>query len=502
MEILRRLFGRKVHDDSQNQCTSSDEVFPVHPLDQAGIVRSSVISYTFRYDDVLDADKLRSSLVSLLEIEGWRKFGGRLRLDANDKLEIHVPLRYTAERPAIRFSHKNFNVPIQQHPLIGRLPTNAGEVPVVHEGCRTFRALSVPDDLPDNIEHYLNNDEPLICLHVTSFPNVTFVSISFPHSISDAMGTTQLLKAWSSVLAGRSEDVPPVLGNRIDAIEDVGMSSDEKAQVPFILQNTQIKGLSMLAFAVRFVWDLLTRRKIETHSMFLPAKFVSQLRQMAQDQLRQTGIEKPPFLSDGDIITAYFSRLVMLSRSRKRPAIIMNVFDVRGRLRDTFTSGAAYLQNLILPASFTVPALEKSAMSFGQIALGLRKAVEEQTTDAQARSLMKLMKASVAATGSMPIFGSSDSMIIACTNWSKAGLRDAANFGPAVIPTDHADADDKSVAPPGTCVSYGGTTISNKDNPRDTFVIYGKDVAGDCWVHAYLRPESWKLIQDEFGKYK
>ncbi|KAL9586171.1 MAG: hypothetical protein Q9212_001092 [Teloschistes hypoglaucus] len=501
MEVLRRLFGRKVHDDYQNQCRTNDEIFPVHPLDQAAIVRSSVISYTFRYNDVLDAEKLRSSLVSLLEIEGWRKLGGRLRLDANGKLEIHVPPRYTAERPAIRFSHNTFNVPIQQHPLMGRLPTNAGEVPLVHEGCRTFRALSVPDDLPDNIEHYLNNDEPLICLHVTSFPNVTFVSISFPHSIADAMGATQLLRAWSSVLAGKLEDVPPVLGNRIDAVEHVGTSSDEKAQIPFILQNTQIKGLSMLAFAVRFIWDLLTRRKIETHSMFLPAKFVSQLRQVAQDQLRQTGIEKPPFLSDGDIITAYFSRLVMLSRSRKRPAIIMNVFDVRGRLRDTFTSGAAYLQNLILPASFTVPAIDKSAMSFGQIALGLRKAIEEQTTDAQVRSLMKLMKASVAATGSMPIFGSSDSMIIACTNWSKAGLREAANFGPAVIPTDHAEADDKSAAPPGTCVSYGGTTISNKDNPRDTFVIYGKDVAGDYWVHAYLRPESWKLIQDEFGRY-
>lgn len=83
MEILRRLLGRKVYDGPQNQCTSSDEVFPVHPLDQAGIVRSSVISYTFRYDDVLDADKLRSSLVSLLEIEGWRKFGGRLRLDVS-----------------------------------------------------------------------------------------------------------------------------------------------------------------------------------------------------------------------------------------------------------------------------------------------------------------------------------------------------------------------------------------------------------------------------------
>lgn len=83
MELLRRLFGHKIQNDYQDQCTNGDEVFPVHPLDQAGIVRASVISYTFRYDDVLDAEKLRTSLVGLLEMEGWRKFGGRLRLNVS-----------------------------------------------------------------------------------------------------------------------------------------------------------------------------------------------------------------------------------------------------------------------------------------------------------------------------------------------------------------------------------------------------------------------------------
>lgn len=316
------------------------------------------------------------------------------------------------------------------------------------------------------------------------------------------MGAAELLKAWSSVLADRLDRVPTVLGARKDVVENVGTSSDEKAQIPYVLQDKQIKGLSMLAFVVRFGWDLLTRRNIQARTIFLPAKFVSQLRQTAQEQLRLgSKSESSPFLSDGDLITAWCSRMIMFSRSKKRPAIIFNVFDLRSRLNNTFTRGGSYLQNLILPASVFLPAAEVSTSSFGQIALRLRQAIVEQTTDTQARSLMKAMKASYASIGLMPLFGSSDSMVIACTNWSKASLLEAANFGPAVISSGPSISDEKPAAQPGACASYWGTTIGNKDNPRDTFVIYGKDGDDNHWIHAYLRPETWDLIQDEFSQH-
>ena len=60
---------------------------------------------------------------------------------------------------------------------------------------------------------------------------------------------------------------------------------------------------------------------------------------------------------------------------------------------------------------------------------------------------------------------------------------------------------EKHQTSPGVCVSYWGTMISNKDHPRDTFVFYGKDVSGNYWVHGYLRPETWELMQEEFRGY-
>lgn len=415
----------------------------------------------------------------------------------NGNLEIHVPRKYTTELPAVRFSHTRFDVRIEEHPLACRLPKKTGELPSVQEGCHTFRSFSVPQDLPDNIEHYLTTDEPLLSLLITSFTNATLVSISFPHTASDVMGTAELLKAWSSVLADRLDRVPTVLGAREDAIETVGVTSDEKAQIPYVLEDKQIKGLSMLIFAVRYGWDLLTRRNIQARTIFLPAQFVSQLRLAAQDQLRLgSGSESPPFLSHGDLITAWCSRMIMSSRSEKRPAVICNVFDLRSRLNNIFARGGSYLQNLILPASVFLPVGEVSTTSFGEIALRLRQAIVAQATDTQARSLMRVMKASYASTGLMPLFGSSDSMIITCTNWSKARFLEAANFGPAVICSGHSISGKESAVQLGTCVSYWGTTIGKNDNPRDTFVIYGEDNDGNHRIHAYLRSETWDLIQD------
>jgi hypothetical protein len=43
--------------------------------------------------------------------------------------------------------------------------------------------------------------------------------------------------------------------------------------------------------------------------------------------------------------------------------------------------------------------------------------------------------------------------------------------------------------------------MGTSDNPRDTFVIYGKDAEGNYWVHGYLRQETWDLIQEEFEQY-
>jgi len=56
-----------------------DATYPVHMLDDAKMLRSMLLAWTLRFDDVLDGNKLHESLSRLLEIGDWRKIGGRLR---------------------------------------------------------------------------------------------------------------------------------------------------------------------------------------------------------------------------------------------------------------------------------------------------------------------------------------------------------------------------------------------------------------------------------------
>lgn len=65
---------------TQPPLQSGDTVYPVHMLDESKTIRDIVVAWTLRFDDVLDADKLHTSLSLLLEIGDWKKIGGRLRL--------------------------------------------------------------------------------------------------------------------------------------------------------------------------------------------------------------------------------------------------------------------------------------------------------------------------------------------------------------------------------------------------------------------------------------
>ncbi len=79
MAALWRLLGAPPAR-SPPPAVESDEVYPVHMLDDTQTLRDIVVTWTLCFNDVLDADNLYMSLSKLLEIGDWRKLGGRLRL--------------------------------------------------------------------------------------------------------------------------------------------------------------------------------------------------------------------------------------------------------------------------------------------------------------------------------------------------------------------------------------------------------------------------------------
>jgi hypothetical protein len=79
MDVLRHMFGLPP-TRHQPPRIESDDVYPVHKLDDTKTLRNIVVTWTLCFNDVLDADMLYGSLSRLLEIGDWRKVGGRLRL--------------------------------------------------------------------------------------------------------------------------------------------------------------------------------------------------------------------------------------------------------------------------------------------------------------------------------------------------------------------------------------------------------------------------------------
>lgn len=84
--FLSQLCGRVKGADGHP--IETDEVFPFHYQDHWVGGMGFILSMTFRCNDVLDPEKLRSSLVQLLKLDGWRKLGGRLRRDVRKMLRL------------------------------------------------------------------------------------------------------------------------------------------------------------------------------------------------------------------------------------------------------------------------------------------------------------------------------------------------------------------------------------------------------------------------------
>lgn len=61
----------------------TDTVLPLSYLDQQKVYRRMRLQVSLCFDDVLDAEKLRSAFAWSLEMERWRKLGSRLRLNVS-----------------------------------------------------------------------------------------------------------------------------------------------------------------------------------------------------------------------------------------------------------------------------------------------------------------------------------------------------------------------------------------------------------------------------------
>ncbi|KAK5651414.1 hypothetical protein OQA88_12502 [Cercophora sp. LCS_1] len=513
MDTLRRLLGASPARTPPSR-VETDEVYPLHMLDDTKTLRGIVVTWTLRFNDVLDPEKLHASLSRLLDIGDWRKLGGRVRLDDNGALELHVPRPFSPDRPAVTYSRRSaLAVNIEDDPVASRLPmATIDDGPSVRavsaESLRVFAAAAAAaseEGALETLDDFLHRDVPQLSLHITSFNNATLVGLSWPHTLMDVMGQQALLHAWSLVLAGREDQVPPVLGAREDAICAAADDTPVQDREPFRLGQKRLAAFGMLKFGLRFAADLLWNPVVETRVIFLPKSAVTELQRRARDDLdldldtHGGGSGEKSFISEGDVLTAWATRAVASSLPQPRPITVLHALNARFRLSSLLAAQAAnagvYIQNMAVAACTFLPH-QVAAGPLGPIALQNRHHLAEQATEGQVLACLRELR-QLPKTESDPsmVCGDADAVLVPFTNWTRAGIFQAADFAPAVLrPGDRSL---KRTNPPGTMVCHYAGSMRQGPEVRNVFVLLGKDHEENCWMTGILLPRTWAKIEDE-----
>jgi hypothetical protein len=208
------------------------------------------------------------------------------------------------------------------------------------------------------------------------------------------------MNAWIAELNGL--EVPEFLGFDSDPISPlIGEVPGEQ----YVLRSQLLTGPRLLAFVLRTFFDLLRQPKSEPRILQIPDRFLQKLRQNALADLspESGGDEGAAFVSDGDVLLAWWARTALRSQNLavSRPIAIGTALNLRPALERDLPSGTL-IANAVTSAFAFLTARELMTMPLGGIALRIRRAIQQQRTTEQVKAQLTLMN----TFGRQPLAGS------------------------------------------------------------------------------------------------
>lgn len=502
----------------------TDTVIPLNAADDTDVLRSVCVVLSYRFDDVLDPEKLRDSFKRLLDRPGWRKIGGRLRLNVRayfvgeifacsvalelfltrprasnsapkqdkGRLEYHVPECFDEKRPIVTYSHVSHDLSILKHPVASKLP-RATKRPSVLGDPNDFDELTCSAEAPKTLNDYLTRDVPQLCLHIVSFIDSTLISISLPHTLTDGTGGALIYRCWSLVLQRREDEIPPFHGYNHDPLASFGETTSE----PYIHADRLVTGWKKWLFVLYQMYDGW-RYRTASRIVCVPATYLAEMRKRAVEEVRaDTGNDKA-FVSDNDVLTAWFTRLCLLDfpRHSTRTVRIMNAFTLASVLGDDRLPAAkAYISNAATEIYAFLTVRDFFARPLSYVAHAVRRSMTEGGTREQVEALAGMKKQCLAESGhTWPIFGDASMETMSYSNWTK-GRYFETDFSPAIVREGFPRA--ARAEKPGFASMVQFNAWSTKFDLRNLMPIMGKDAAGNYWLQGPLREVVWDRIDKE-----
>lgn len=343
--------------------------------------------------------------------------------------------------------------------------------------------MAQPAGTPRSIDDYLNQDRGQVGLHIVSFTDATLVVLYYNHTSFDLLGWGAMMTAWTHILHGREDQILDPLGPETagptgaDPLRDLGTAPTE----PHVLADKHLSMSGLVGYGLLNVAEMAIRNK-ENRIVCIPGAFVDKLRaqSMAKLQAEAAPGEPKPFLSDNDVLLAWWARVTVadvVDPGSNRTISIQNAASARRALG--LSDERPYVSNAFTIRYTLLPACDLLDAPVGDVARAIRRSLVEQGSRAQVEAYFALQRA---APGRMlPFFGDAAMHMLTFSNWSKANLY-GHDFSPAAGGT-------AAVFP-----SYIQTSQLPFSFPEG-FCVIGQDQARNYWLYGFRVAGLWDKVE-------
>ncbi|UKZ80170.1 hypothetical protein TrVFT333_007927 [Trichoderma virens FT-333] len=382
------------------------------------------------FDDNL---RLHSTLETLARSEHWN------RISAERKIQNGRVVLCQSENPDSSVSPIEYMNTVEDrrilvHPKVAKLL----EITTVPTVLGTMK--DIQDILCLSVKGFEKRLDKQLGLHVVSFLDATSIILRWHHTLCDATGMSLIVQAWTALLRSDPGGIPKIMNTNVDHLADIGRNPPE----PHYLESKRMTFMGTMA-----------KLAYENIGAYSP------------DYSGQG--HKPEFLSDSDLISAWWTRLLIFSQTSTPSDVsvaINNAVSYRSALQpDPLPESTNFLPNAVGFATAMITAkdvLEKNRPGRGVGAL-LRNSPQQM----------------------FPLFGSASTYLVFITNWSKSNFL-AMNFSAA-------EAGDVTKDNIGQVGSGLPRILAAWPTPNfmNGIIILGKDSVGNYWVNITLTAKLW-----------
>ncbi|EHK20457.1 uncharacterized protein TRIVIDRAFT_223781 [Trichoderma virens Gv29-8] len=436
-----------------------DLVVPVGFFDDTIIFRTFVLYTLFVFDDVLEPQKLRTSLEHVVSRPGWNKLGARLRRNDRGEIEHHIPTIFSQDHLAVGFDHVSLDaLAVEDHPGASCIPhPPLNDRPAIVGDPDNLSALIYSNGVPRTLDDYIYTDRPQLGLRVVSFKNSTIVVLHWIHLTFDATAKGTLLNAWMLMLQGRENEIPEPLSPHEYILEHCGKNPTE----PHVLAEHHMSKFGLVWWLLQNSYNLMFKKQ--------------------EHRVREM---RDPILEQGDILVDWVSRLAIANppEDSEKPFAVQQAYEWRPILKDLIPEKRPFLSNCVGFLVTLMPAKDVLQKPLSHLAAQIRRSIKEQGSREQVEAYTSLIRLDP-ANRAPPFFGSSSMQLLMFSNWQKANMYGTDLSAAAVTPR-------RTPLRPSYVQSVQGPY-----NFSDGIIIVEKDAEGNYWLSGNRAKGLWGMMR-------